>query len=169
MTQKRITDNLTDLLGVLPPEITSAIEKINRPDDLLEIVLDLGRTPTARFTDCEVELNKREVTATEIDYVVSRISDPDADNRAGIERTLHRISAIRNRHSEIIGLTCRVGRAVYGTIDIIEDLVMSGKSMLLLGRPGIGKTTISRTLSARAILFRLTPFNCYVLNSSTVA
>jgi len=110
MTQKRITDNLTVLLGVLPSEITSALEKIDRPDDLLEIILDLGRTPTARFTDCEVELSEREVTATEIDYVVSRIGDYDADNRAGIERTLHRISAIRNRHREIIGLTCRVAQ-----------------------------------------------------------
>jgi len=101
MTQKRITDNLTDLLSVLPPEITSALEKINRPDDLLEIILDLGRTPTARYTDGEFELSEREVTAKEIDYVVSRIGDYDADNRAGIERTLHRISAIRNRHREI--------------------------------------------------------------------
>ena len=144
MTQKRITDNLTDLLRVLPPEITAALEKINRPDDLLEIILDLGRTPTARFTDGEIELNEREVTATEIDYVVSRIGDYDADNRAGIERTLHRISAIRNRHREIIGLTCRVGRAVYGTIDIVQDFITSGTSVLLLGRPAVGKTTMLR-------------------------
>ena len=119
MTQKRITDNLTDLLNVLPPEISRALDVINRPDALLEIIIDLGRVPTARFTDGEVELSEQEVSLTEIDYVVSRIGEFDADNRAGIERTLHRISAIRNRHREIIGLTCRVGRAVYGTIDIV--------------------------------------------------
>jgi stage III sporulation protein SpoIIIAA len=66
------------------------------------------------------------------------------DNRAGIERTLHRISAIRNRSGKVVGLTCRIGRAVYGTIEIIADFVESGKSILIMGRPGIGKTTMLR-------------------------
>jgi stage III sporulation protein SpoIIIAA len=111
---------------------------------LIEIIMDLGRPPTARFVSDELTLYKEEVNQSDIDYVVERIGDFDADNRAGLERTLHRISAIRNRRGHIVGLTCRVGRAVYGTIDIIQDLIESGKSILLLGRPGIGKTTMLR-------------------------
>ncbi len=144
MTQRRITDDLHALLSVLPPHITEAVAKANNSDNLLEIILDLGRCPTARFVDGEIALLSEEVTRAEIDYVVSRIGEFDADNRAGLERTLHRISAIRNRRGHIVGLTCRVGRAVYGTIDIIQDLIESGKSLLILGKPGIGKTTMLR-------------------------
>ena len=144
MTGKRITDNLDDLLAILPPEITKEIRKINRQDDLLEVILDLGRVPTARFVDGEVTLSNREVGREELDYVVSRVGGFDADNRGGIERTLHRIAAIRNRHDQIVGLTCRVGRAVYGTIDIIQDFILGGKSVLLVGRPAVGKTTMLR-------------------------
>ncbi len=144
MKQQRITDNLDDLLAVLPPTITKALKKIDRSDDLLEVILDLGRVPTARFVDEELTLSEAEVQADDIAYVLSRISEFDADNRAGIERTLHRISAIRNRHGAVVGLTCRVGRAVYGTIDIIEDFITGGSSVLLLGRPGVGKTTMLR-------------------------
>ncbi|KPL77656.1 ATPase AAA [Ornatilinea apprima] len=144
MTQRRITDNLENLLEVLPPHISHAIEAANNSDKLIEIVMDLGRLPMARFVDGELPLSHHEVLREEIDYVVERIGDFDADNRAGLERTLHRISAIRNRRSAIVGLTCRVGRAVYGTIDILQDLIDSGKSLLILGQPGIGKTTILR-------------------------
>jgi stage III sporulation protein SpoIIIAA len=144
MTQRRITDDLHALLGVLPPSIADAVTQINNSDNLLEIILDLGRLPTARFVDREVGLSQVEISHAEINYVVERISEFDADNRAGLERTLHRISAIRNRRSNIVGLTCRVGRAVYGTIDIIQDLIESGQSILILGRPGIGKTTMLR-------------------------
>jgi stage III sporulation protein SpoIIIAA len=144
MTQRRITDDLPVLLAVLPAKYVDQVKQANHADDLLEIILDLGRLPMARFVDREVEISDSEVSRTEIDEVLTRIGDFDADNRAGIERTLHRISAIRNKHGVVVGLTCRVGRAVYGTIDIIQDLVESGKSILLLGRPGIGKTTMLR-------------------------
>jgi stage III sporulation protein SpoIIIAA len=144
VTQRRITDDLNALLSVLPPHITEAVTKANNSDNLLEIILDLGRCPTARFVDGEITLLSEEVGRAEIDYVVSRIGEFDADNRAGLERTLHRISAIRNRRGHIVGLTCRVGRAVYGTIDIIQDLIESGQSLLILGKPGIGKTTMLR-------------------------
>jgi stage III sporulation protein SpoIIIAA len=144
MTQRRITDDLHALLGVLPPHINEAVVKANNSDNLLEIILDLGRCPTARFVDGEVSLSDDEVTRGEIDMVVSGIGEFDADNRAGLERTLHRISAIRNRRGHIVGLTCRVGRAVYGTIDIIQDLIESGRNILILGKPGIGKTTMLR-------------------------
>jgi stage III sporulation protein SpoIIIAA len=113
-------------------------------DDLLEVVLDLGRAPEGRFPCGDVVLDQREVSREDLDYVVQRVGDFGDDNRAGIERTLHRISAIRNRKSQVVGITCRVGRAVFGTIQIIEDLAFSGKNILLLGRPGVGKTTMLR-------------------------
>jgi stage III sporulation protein SpoIIIAA len=141
MTQRRITDDLHALLGVLPPLVSQSVTASNDSDNLLEIILDLGRVPTARFVDRELSLSEVEVSHLDIDYVVERIGEFDADNRAGLERTLHRISAIRNRRGHIVGLTCRVGRAVYGTTDIIQDLIESGKSLLILGRPGVGKTT----------------------------
>jgi len=144
MSQRRITDDLYALLGVLPPVISQAVTDANDSDKLLEVILDLGRVPTARFVDRELVLNKTEVSRLDIDYVVERIGAFDADNRAGLERTLHRIAAIRNRRGHIVGLTCRVGRAVYGTTDIVKDLIESGKSLLLLGRPGVGKTTLLR-------------------------
>ncbi len=142
--QRRITDDLDALLGVLPKSIVEAVHKANNYDKLLEIILDLGRIPTARFVDDEIALRESEISREEIDYVDEHVGDFDADNRAGIERTLHRISAIRNRRGVVVGLTLRVGRAVYGTIDIIQDIIESGQSILILGRPGVGKTTLLR-------------------------
>lgn len=144
---KEITDDLDALLNVLPPAIADAALRKNNRVDLLEIVIDLGRPPEARFVDDDIVLQDHEVTANEIDYVVERIGAFGGDNRAGIPRTLHRISAIRNRDGRIVGLTCRVGRAVYGTVDIVRDIVESGKSILLLGRPGVGKTTLLREVA----------------------
>ena len=144
MTQLKITDDLDALLDVLPLDIRHAVEKADDSENLLEIILDLGRIPTIRFVDRELELRETEVTRAELDYVDERVGEFDADNRAGIERTLHRISAIRNRRTAVVGLTLRVGRAVYGTVDIIQDMIESGKSILILGRPGVGKTTLLR-------------------------
>ncbi len=144
MTERRITDNIEELKRVLPHHINEAIDRIGNTDDLLEVVLDLGRVPTARYVDREYVLSNEEVTREDLDAIEQNIGDFDADNRAGMERTLHRISAIRNRRGIIVGLTCRVGRAVYGTIDIIQDLIESGQSILMLGPPGVGKTTMLR-------------------------
>jgi len=145
--QKVITDDLEALLDILPPHIRQPLCEQKDLSELLEVVLDLGRPPEARFPSREVTLNPKEVDEADIDYVVSRIGSFGDDNRAGIERTLHRISAIRNRKGRIVGLTCRVGRAVFGTIKVIEDLVESGKSVMLLGRPGVGKTTMLREVA----------------------
>jgi stage III sporulation protein SpoIIIAA len=145
--QRRITDDLDALLEALPPHVLKPLRALNDHENLLEVVLDLGRLPEARFPGREVILSQQEVSESDLEYVVARIGEFGGDNRAGIERTLHRISAIRNRKGRIVGLTCRIGRAVYGTIAIIQDIVESGKSVLLLGRPGVGKTTMLREVA----------------------
>jgi stage III sporulation protein SpoIIIAA len=142
---EEITDDLNALLAALPPQIVARLEGLPPDRELIEVVLDLGRPPEARFGGGgEEELLDREVTDRDIQYVVDHIGSFGDDNRAGIERTLHRISAIRNRSGKIVGLTCRIGRAVFGTIEIVADLVESGRSILIMGRPGIGKTTMLR-------------------------
>lgn len=140
-------EDLNALLAVLPVSLRDRLEQLGNESELLEVVMDLGRRPTARYTDREIVLRDEEVSKAEINAVVNRIGDFDDDNRAGMARTLHRISAIRNRRGIIVGLTARVGRAVYGTIDIVSDLVKSGQSILLLGRPGVGKTTMLREMA----------------------
>ena len=143
-TQLKITDDLDALLTVFPPEISARLRELGHEGELIEIIMDLGRQPEARYVDMDRVLLDREITEADIAYVIERVGQFTDDNRAGITRTLHRISAIRNRQGKVVGLTCRVGRAVYGTIDIVQDIVTSGKSILLLGRPGVGKTTLLR-------------------------
>lgn len=137
-------DDIRSLLAVMPPHIASDLKQEIVNGDLLEIVMDLGRLPEARFPEREILLGDHEVTEADIQHVTSRIGSFSGDNRAGLTRTLHRISAIRNREGKIVGLTCRVGRAVMGTAKIIQDLVETGNNVLLMGPPGIGKTTILR-------------------------
>ena len=132
------------LLEVVPAEVVGALYSLQRPlDDLIEIVLDLGRQPEARFPDSFCNFGVP-VSHGDLEHVVSRISAFGEDNRAGIERSLHRISALRNRQGLIVGLTLRVGRALYGTIEMIRDIVESSASLMLLGKPGVGKTTLLR-------------------------
>ena len=142
--QIKMDDDLQAMFTVLPPHIQEVLEVFNEEEQLIEVVMDLGRQPEARFTEHEMILSDNEVGQEDINYVIDRIGKFMGDNRAGIERTLHRISGIRNRQGQIIGLTCRVGRAVFGTVDIVHDILESGKSLLLLGRPGVGKTTLLR-------------------------
>ena len=144
---KQYENNLDDihaLVAIFPEEIGEKIESIGNLSELVEVVFDVGRPPLARYTDAEIQLSEKEVGFEDLETIISQIGDFDLDNRAGMERTLHRISAIRNRKGKIIGLTCRVGRAVFGTLEIIQDFVDSGKSILILGKPGIGKTTMLR-------------------------
>jgi stage III sporulation protein SpoIIIAA len=143
----QITDDLDALIDVLPKRVAEAIRSRPNNFELLEVVLDLGRVPEARYPGAEEILSREEVTEEDIDYVVENIGEFTSDNRAGIERTLHRISCMRNRKGRIVGLTCRIGRAVLGTIKIVEDLVRDEKSVLLLGRPGVGKTTMLREIA----------------------
>ena len=145
--QNMITDDLEALLVTLPPGIHDAVNRLENRSELLEIVMDLGRLPEARFPEGEVILSNQPVTYADLEYVVERIGEFGDDNRAGIERTLHRISALRNRKGRVVGLTCRIGRAVLGSIALIRDIVEQGQSILILGRPGVGKTTLLREIA----------------------
>ena len=149
------SDGLNQFLDVLPSIVRERLERGPALETLIEVVLDYGRPAEARYRDSVERFNDVVVTEHDIDFVNKSIGEFGTDNRAGIERTLHRISAIRNRHGKVIGLTCRVGRALEGTIDIIDDIVRSGQSILLLGKPGVGKTTklreVARVLSDEAL------------------
>src|ERR687884_669034 len=145
----RWDEEIEVLAQALPPHLYSSLHECD-PAELLEIVLDLGREPEARVPGDEVLLSNQPVTDADLEYVSAHVGQFGEDNRAGIERTLHRVSAIRNRSGRIVGLTCRIGRAVTGTAEIFRDIVESGQSILLLGRPGIGKTTMLRE-SARLL------------------
>ncbi len=134
------------LVGIMPARITEAVRERGY-DGLIEIVLDLGRRPTARYRGAEVVLSEVEVADTEISHVVAQVSEFGDDNRAGIPRTLHRISGIRNRRGHIVGLTCRIGRSVSGSGEMMRDIIESGRSVLLLGPPGVGKTTMLRDIA----------------------
>jgi stage III sporulation protein SpoIIIAA len=142
-----IDEDLEKLLENLPFFLQENLTKHPNKDQLIEIVMDLGRRPEARFTTGREYLSQKIISWQDIDSTTKRISKFSNDNRAGIERTLHRISCIRNRQSIINGLTCRVGRAIFGTISVIRDLLESGQSILILGKPGVGKTTIIREIA----------------------
>ncbi len=145
--QQVMTEDLQKLLEILPPELCTAITNHPQRDSLVEVVMDLGRLPEVRFPQGAEYLSDIPISLEQLSYCLQRVGTFSGDNRAGIERTLHRISAIRNRTGDIIGLTCRVGRAVFGTITLINDLVETGQSILMLGRPGVGKTTALREIA----------------------
>jgi stage III sporulation protein SpoIIIAA len=162
-----VTDDLELMLDALPPRIRLALQR-EGVENLLEIVLDLGRMPEARYPGAATELGGEPVSAEDLAYVVGRIGQFGDDNRAGIERTLHRISAIRNRRGEVVGLTCRVGRAVRGPVALVRDVVEQGKSILILGRPGVGKTTLLRE-AARVLADELSKRVVVVDTSNEIA
>ncbi len=142
-----VHDDLDQLLNILPTQLSNPLSGHPKRYQLIEVILDLGRRPEARFpgqADC---LSDKVISKEDLEYCIERVGTFGGDNRAGIEKTLHRISAMRNRAGTIIGLTCRVGRAVFGTVEMIRDLVEAGQSILLLGRPGVGKTTALREIA----------------------
>jgi len=142
-----LADDLNQLLGVLPKFINDILQKHPRREQLIEIVLDIGRRPEARFSNGTEYLSYRTIVWQDLDYILKRLGKFSGDNRAGIEKTLHRISSLRNRQGSVIGLTCRIGRAIFGTVSTIRDLLEQKKSILLLGRPGVGKTTAIREIA----------------------
>jgi len=142
-----LADDLNQLLDILPEFISTPIKQHPKQEQLIEIVLDIGRRPEARFSKGASYLSYRTIVWQDLDYILKRLGKFNGDNRAGIEKTLHRISSLRNRQGSVIGLTCRIGRAFFGTVSIIRDLLENNKSILLLGRPGVGKTTAIREIA----------------------
>lgn len=142
-----IADDLDKLLEILPDFIRLPLKSHSSRKELIEIVIDLGRRPEARFPSRPEYLSLKNLSWSDLDYCIKRIGSFSGDNRAGIEKTLHRISCIKNRQGNIIGLTCRVGRAIFGTISIIRDLLERKESILILGKPGVGKTTAIREIA----------------------
>lgn len=140
-------DDIGALLETLPPHIRRDVDEAGDTAQLVEVVLDLGRAPYARYFDGEAKLSDTEVTAEDLAHIVGQLGEFGSDNRAGIPRTLHRIACLRNRQGQVVGLTMRVGRAVSGSVALIEDFVETGVSILLLGRPGVGKTTLLREVA----------------------
>ena len=142
-----LADDLNQLLDVLPKFISETLQKHARREQLIEIVLDIGRRPEARFANSTEYLSYKTIVWQDLDHILKRLGKFSGDNRAGIEKTLHRISSLRNRQGSVIGLTCRIGRAIFGTVSIIRDILEQKKSILLLGRPGVGKTTAIREIA----------------------
>ena len=142
-----LADDLNQLLDMLPKFISDKLQKHPSREQLIEIVLDIGRRPEARFSNGTEYLCYRTVVWQDLDYILKRLGKFSGDNRAGIEKTLHRISSLRNSQGSVIGLTCRIGRAIFGTVSIIRDILEQKKSILLLGRPGVGKTTAIREIA----------------------
>ena len=142
-----LADDLNQLLDILPQFIGDPIKQHPKKEQLIEIVLDIGRRPEARFSKGASYLSYKTIVWQDLDYILKRLGKFSGDNRAGIEKTLHRISSLRNRQGSVIGLTCRIGRAFFGTVSIIRDLLENNRSILLLGRPGVGKTTAIREIA----------------------
>lgn len=142
-----LADDLNQLLNILPTFISTPIKSHPNKEQLIEIVLDIGRRPEARFAKTTTYLSYRTIVWQDLDLILKKLGNFNGDNRAGIEKTLHRISSLRNRQGRIIGLTCRLGKAFFGTVSIIRDLLEMKKSILLLGKPGVGKTTIIREIA----------------------
>lgn len=157
----QLANDLEQLLNIFPSFISNPLKAHQNHEQLMEVILDIGRRPEARFSGGSTcYLSYRTIVWQDLDSILKRLGKFNGDNRTGIEKTLHRISALRNRQGRIIGLTCRIGRAIFGNVSIIRDLLENGKSILLLGRPGVGKTTAIREI-ARVLSDELKKSNYY--------
>lgn len=147
MNEIQFQNDIEKLIEIMPAKIKRnlAAELL---DDAIEIVLDMGRIPEIRLGNGKIiTLGSEIISREDLDYITKELPEFTSDNRSGIAGTLHRISAIRNRQGKIVGLTCRIGRVITGTIECIKDFVVQNKSILFLGRPGVGKTTKLREIT----------------------
>nr|YP_010443851.1 Ycf45 [Vacuolaria virescens]UTE94738.1 Ycf45 [Vacuolaria virescens] len=142
-----IEEDLNQLIEILPNFLKLSLKNNSNRFNLIEIVMDLGRRPEGRFLNGSEYLSQRIISSQDLDFCTKKLKNFSNDNRSGIEKTLHRVSCIRNRKGNIIGLSCRVGRALFGTISIVRDLLESSESILILGKPGVGKTTTIREVA----------------------
>ena len=147
MSEIQYHTDIEKLIDILPLRIKSNIKE-GMLQDAIEIVLDIGRIPEIRLGNGKIlSIGNDNIQREDLDYIVEQIPEFTSDNRSGLAGTLHRISAIRNRQGKIVGLTCRIGRVITGTIECIRDFVVQNKSILFLGRPGVGKTTKLREIT----------------------
>lgn len=147
MSEVQFQSDIKKLVEILPPKIKRNIQE-GLLDDAIEIVLDIGRIPEIRLGNGNIlSLGQDNINRDDLDFITRQLPEFTSDNRSGIAGTLHRISAIRNRQGKIVGLTCRIGRVITGTIECIKDFVTQNKSILFLGRPGVGKTTKLREIT----------------------
>jgi len=150
--------DLKRLLVILPPRIREALARATRPGgEIVELALDLGRPLVARFNAGHVIIDPLPFSQPELEAIVGQVGTFRRNNRAGIDGTLHRISLIRDRFRTPVGLTIRIGRHLTGVAEGIRDVLLEERqSLLLVGSPGVGKTTLLRDC-ARLLSERLGP------------
>lgn len=139
-------DQFEAILNILPSWIRLFAREYQ--EELEEIALQEGRPPSLWLGNRFVE-GERVVEPSDLEAVKQKLKaeyqvEFREDGRAGISGTLHRISALYDRYGILVGMTIRLARVVKGLADPIIPFLLDGKSLLIIGPPGVGKTTLLR-------------------------